>query len=350
MTIIVPILVLGLLVFIHELGHFLVAKRSGISVPELSFGMGPRLWATERGETTYSLRVLPFGGFVRMASDLPGPEDEEPAPADRTFESKPVRTRVAVIAAGPVMNFALAVLLLVLVFGVIGIDQPVLDTTQIGEVMADGPAALAGLRPGDRVLTIDGVAVDDWVSMVQVVQTGLGRRLIVTYEREGLRYETSVTPEPHPRDPSIGYLGIATAVSRQLMPLPTALRYAFSETGRMLTLWVGAIAGLFRGHGAPEVSGPIGIIQMLGEATRFGLANLFFLAAVISANFGMINLFPIPALDGSRLMFLGLEAVRGKAVPPEQEGRLHLVGYGLLMALLVLLTYRDLLRIGGGTP
>jgi regulator of sigma E protease len=350
MTVVVPVVVLGLLIFFHELGHFVVAKRAGIAVLELSFGMGPRLLSTIRGETRYSLRALPFGGSVSMATDLAEADDAPPVAPGRTFESKPVRTRVAVIAAGPVMNFLLTVLLLTLVFGVIGIEQPQLGSTVLGSVVAGGPADAAGLQPGDRVLAVDGRQVTDWPAMVQVVQGALGRPITVAFLRDGATQEVVVTPAPHPQNPNAGYLGIASSVLRLQLPMPLALRYALSETGRMLTLWVGAVAGIFRGQGAPDVSGPIGIIQMLGEASRFGLANLFFLAAVISANFGLINLFPIPALDGSRLVFLAVEAIRGKAVSPEHEGRLHLVGYGLLMALLVILTYRDIVRLGGGTP
>jgi len=349
MTVLVPLLILGLLVFFHELGHFFLAKRAGIHVHELAFGMGPRLIAQQRGETTYSLRVLPFGGFVRMASAAESAEaDEPPISYGRTFESRPIRTRVAVIAAGPVMNFILAVLLLTLVFGAIGFDQANLDSTVLGEVLSGGPAHEAGLRPGDRIASIDGVPVTDWRSMVLLVQGSLGREVAVGYERDGQLLVVRVATAPHPQDPAIGYLGVATSVVRTLMPLPQALAYSFGETVRMLTMWIGAIVGIFMGRGTPDVSGPVGIIQMLGEASQFGLASVFYLAAIISANFAMINLLPIPALDGSRLIFLGVEALRGRPVAPENEGRVHLIGYGLLMTLLVLLTYRDLMRLGGG--
>lgn len=351
MTILVPILVLGVLVFIHELGHFIAAKRAGVHIHELAFGMGPRLFSVRRAETVYSLRILPFGGFVRMASIAdPASEDEPPVDPERTFESRSLRRRIGVISAGPVMNFALAVVLLFGVFGVIGVDQPVLDSTVIGAVVQDSPAALAGLQPGDRILSVDGVQVSEWQGLVGILQTSLGRTIEVAFERDGASRRVEITPTPHPQNPSMGYLGIASSTVRRHLPMGRALVAAITETVGMLGMWITAIAGLFRGQGTPDVTGPIGIIQMLGEASRFGLANVFYLAAVISANFGLINLMPIPALDGSRLVFFGIEAIRGKPLPPEQEGRVHLIGYGLLMALLVLLTYRDLVRLGGGGP
>lgn len=348
MTIIVPLVVLGILVFMHELGHFAVAKRGGFAVLELSFGMGPRLLRVKRGETDYSLRLLPFGGFVRVASQIGDAPGDPQVPAERTYEGRPLRTRLAFIAAGPAMNFLLAVVLLVAVFWVIGIAQPVLDSTVLGDVVADSPAAQAGLRPGDRVVAIDGQPVSDWPSMVAKVQEALGRSVVVTYERGGAHYEVQVTPIGHPRDPSRGYLGVATALQQVRLPLFPAIGHSISEVGRMLGVWFVGLAGIFAGEGAPDVSGPVGIIQMLGEASRFGLANLFYLAAMISANFALINLFPIPALDGSRLVFLALEKVRGRPVPPEQEGRIHMIGYAFLMGLIVLLTFRDLTRLGGG--
>lgn len=351
MTILVPILVLGLLVFFHELGHFLVAKRAGVHIHELAFGMGPRVLGVRRGETLYSLRALPFGGFVRMAS-VADPENQEDAPVDpqRTFESRPLWRRIGVISAGPAMNFVLAVVLLFGVFGIIGVDQPVPESTVIGAVVVGSPAAEAGLLPGDRIVSVNGSSVDDWQSLVAVLQTSLGRTIEVSFERDGVVSQVSVTPAPHPQDATMGYLGIASSTVRRHLPLGAAFVAAVTETGRMLGMWISAIANLFRGQGTPDVTGPIGIIQMLGEASRFGLASLFYLAAVISANFGLINLLPVPALDGSRLIFFGIEAVRGRPVPPEQEGRVHMIGYGLLMALLVLLTYRDLARLGGGGP
>lgn len=351
MTIFISILILGFLVFMHELGHFVAAKRAGVYVHELSFGMGPRIAGFQRGETAYNLRALPFGGFVRMASVAdPSDDDAPPVAPERVFESQSLFKRIKVIIAGPAMNFIIAISLIFAVYGLVGIDYPQVDSTVIGKVVAGGPAATAGLQAGDRILTVDGSPASDWQSMVIIIQGSLGRQVVVTYERAGTEMSSLVDPTPHPQDARIGYLGISSSTVRVKLPLGKALVASITETWRMLSLWLVAIIGIFRGQGAPDVSGPIGIIQMLGEASQFGLANLFFLAAVISANFGLINLFPIPALDGSRLVFFLVEALRGKPVPPEQEGRVHLVGYGLLMGLLVLLTYRDLVRIIGGGP
>ena len=348
MSIIIPAGVLGLLIFIHELGHYFAAKRAGMLVHELSFGMGPRILGVVRGETTYSLRILAFGGFVRVASAVGALPEDPPVPRERIYEARPLPSRFAFVAAGPLMNLVLAVVLMTLVFGVIGVEQPVLDTTVIGDVVAGGPAAGAGLRGGDRIISVDGKSVSAWNEMVSIVQASLGREVELVYERDQQTFGVTVVPAPHPRDPSVGFLGVATTVRVQRTGLWAALLQAFAETGRMFTAWFKIVGSLFSGGGVPDVSGPVGIIQMLGEATRFGLANFFYLAAMISANFALINLFPIPALDGSRLVFLVVEWVRGRPIPPEQEGRAHMIGYAMLMALLVLLTYRDLLRLGGG--
>jgi len=351
MTIIIPVAVLGLLIFIHELGHFLAARRAGMAVFELSFGMGPRVLGLLRGETTYSLRLVPFGGFVRVASAAGGPPDDPPVAPERVFEARPLRSRLIFIAAGPLMNLLLAVALMTAVFGVIGVDEAVLDSTAIGAVVETGPAAAAGLRAGDRIVAIDGSQVGTWTEMVKFIQDALGKSIEVVFERQGELHTVVIWPAPHPRDPEIGYLGIATSVRHYRMPVGAAIVRAFRETGQMLTIWFQGLASLFSGDGGLDVSGPVGIIQMLGEATRFGLANFFYLAAMISANFALINLFPIPALDGSRLVFLVLEGIRRKPIPPEQESRIHMIGYTLLMGLLVLLTYRDLVRLmGGGAP
>lgn len=351
MTVIIAVVVLGLLIFIHELGHFAFARRAGMAVLELAFGMGPRILSTNRGETVYSLRALPFGGFVRVASSTGSlPEDPQVAP-ERLYESRPLGGRLMFTAAGPAMNLLLAVVLLASVFGLIGVEEAVLDSTELGTVLEGAPAADAGLRAGDRIVAIDGHHVAGWTEMVALVQDALGESIEVTFDREGELHSVVVRPAPHPQDPRVGFLGVAATVRRYRMPLGTAIGRAFAETGRMLAVWVQGIAALFAGGGVPDVTGPVGIVQMLGEATRFGLANFFYLAALISANFGMINLFPIPALDGSRLVFLVLEGIRGKPLPPEQEGRVHMIGFVLLMGLLFLLTYKDLLRlIGGGGP
>jgi regulator of sigma E protease len=310
--------------------------------------MGPKIFGVLRGETVYSLRALPFGGFVRVASAVGALPEDPPVAPERIYESRSLKSRLVFVAAGPLMNLVLAVTLMVAVFGVIGVDEAILDSTVIGDVVAGGPAAQAGLRGGDRILSVDGLLVSTWTEMVGVVEASLGRSIKIVYQRDADVVSVTVAPAPHPRDPSIGFLGVATTVRVRRLPLWAASARAFTETGRMLTIWFQGIAGLFSGGGAPDVSGPVGIIQMLGEATRFGLANFFYLAAMISANFALINLFPIPALDGSRLVFLAVEWVRGRPVPPEQEGKVHMVGYALLMGLLVLLTYRDLLRLGGG--
>jgi len=337
-TFVASVLVFGLLIFIHELGHFLLARRAGIPVKEFALGFGPVLVSARRRETVYSWRLFPLGGFVRMVGL--GPEDQDDA---RGFNRQPVGRRFMVIAAGPAMNFILATVLFALVFAVYGMATA--ESTAIGEVLDGYPAAEAGLRPGDRVLAIDGTPVRQWTDLVVTVQQHQGVPLAFLIERQGREITLTVTPAEHPQRPGQGFIGLSPqVVVRRLDPL-SALYRGVSHTGRIALLWAHSLGMLLRGQGTAEVAGPVGIIGMIGEQARQGLANLIWLAAVLSANLGFINLLPIPALDGSRLVFLAVEGVRGRPMDPEKENFIHLVGFALLILLILLVTYRDIQRL-----
>ncbi|MGI9952019.1 RIP metalloprotease RseP [Moorellaceae bacterium AZ2] len=334
MTIVWALFVFSLLIVAHELGHFLVAKRAGIKVEEFAIGMGPALAQFKRGETLYSLRMLPLGGFNRMAG-MEGQDQDEP----RGFNRQPVPVRMAVIAAGSGMNFLLAVALFIFVFMVLGIP---VDKNIIGRVEPGRPAASAGLQPGDRVISINGVPVDSWTAMVREINQRPEEDLTLEIEREGQRMTVSVRSE---RDPGtgVGLIGIGPSWERQ--GLWRSLYLGFSQAVRITAAIVVSLIEMLTGKVAPDVVGPVGIVQMVGQAASFGLANVLSFTAVLSLDLGLINLLPIPALDGSRLVFLTWEGIRGRPIDPAKENIIHLIGFALLMGLLLLITYRDLIRL-----
>jgi regulator of sigma E protease len=335
-TVLVSVAVLGVLVLFHEVGHFLAAKRFGVMVHEFAIGLGPRLTSLRRGETEYSLRVLPFGGFVRMAGT-----EGEPAEAGRNFGDKPVWQRMGVIAAGPTMNFVLAVLLLTTIFAVVGVNLP---TRTLAEVVPGSPAHQSGLRAGDEITRVNGAPVREWMEVVAVIQRNAGRPVELEVRRAGELLRVQVTPvASEPEGP--GVIGVRSLlVLRRLAPLP-ALREGVVQTFGIVVFWVRNLVLMVMRKVQADLAGPVGIGQLIGEATRLGVVNLMYLTAVLSANLGLINLLPIPALDGSRLIFLGVEGVRGRPVDPEKENFIHLVGFALLIAAAILITFRDLVRL-----
>jgi regulator of sigma E protease len=352
-TLVVVALVFGGLIALHEFGHFVVAKRSGVQVDEFSLGFGPRLARLRRGETDYSLRLVPLGGFVRMAGMYPNEADgsaeaqrsREANASGRGWAAHGVGQRLAVIAAGPAMNFLVGALLVAFVFGALGV--PTRPTLVVSRVEAGYPAARAGIRPGDRVLSVDGRLVRDWTQLHQAISPRAGRPVTVVVERGGRDLTLRMTPVPAP-DGSGGLIGISPVMLvRRAGPL-SALWKGVVWTWEIVAGWFVALAGLLRGGGHAQLLGPVGIGQQIGVAAQNGLPNLLLFVAALSANLGLINLLPIPALDGSRLVFLAVEGVRGRPVDPEKEGFVHLVGFALIVVLTVLVTYHDLIRLNLG--
>ncbi|MCL4424174.1 MAG: RIP metalloprotease RseP [Firmicutes bacterium] len=338
MTIAVSILVFGLLIFIHEFGHFLVAKRVGIKVQEFALGMGPKLVGYQRGETLYSLRLFPIGGFVRMAGMEAHDQEDE-----RGFNKKSVWQRMAVIFAGPLMNLVLAAILFASIFAFIGL--PVYEPV-IGEVIPGHPAAEAGVLPGDKILAINGEAVGDWGRLVNLIQKRPGEPLVLEVQRGNQRLQLRLVAESKTGEDgqTRGFIGIGPVIRRQ-DPLE-AMKNGFWQTIGIILFWFKALGLMLTKKMAVDFAGPIGITQMIGEATRTGLTNLLSLAGALSANLGLINLLPIPALDGSRLMFLLVEVVRGKRLDPARENFIHFLGFALLIFLAIFIAYQDILRLG----
>lgn len=339
-TVVATVVVFGMLILIHELGHFLMARRAGVRVHEFALGFGPRVLSTRRGPTMYSLRAVPLGGFVRMAGMHPGEEDWAAIPARERFLDQPIGTRAAIIAAGPAMNILLAVLLFALVFAAVGLEEP---TLEVARVVPGMPAQEAGLQPGDEITAVAGQPVNSWEQLARGIQSRPGEPTELEIRRDGSRLTITVTPVE--QSPGYGVIGIEPVMITKRTPPLQAIGEGMVWTGRVIVSFFDGLARMFAGQGGADIIGPVGIGQHIGEATRMGLANVMLLAAVLSANLALINLLPIPALDGSRLVFLAWEWIRGRPVDPDKEGFVHFVGFALLLVLAILITYRDILNL-----
>lgn len=334
MSIIIALIVFSILIVVHEGGHFLAAKRAGIRVDEFAIGMGPCLWQFKKGETVYSLRAFPLGGYNRIAG-MEGPEINDP----RGFNRQPLRKRMGVIAAGSTMNFLLAVVLFILTYMVLGLPA---DYNIIGGVEPGKPAAVAGLQSGDRVLAINNIQVDSWTKMVELINSHPETEISLLVEREGRQEKFVVTTIKDPQS-GVGLIGISPSWERQ--GFWRSINMGFRQSVNITVLIVVSLVQMLTGQIQADVVGPVGIVQLVGEAATFGLANLMIFTAVLSVNLGLINLLPIPALDGSRLVFLSIEGIRGRPIGPEKENFIHLIGLALLFGLLIVITYQDIMRI-----
>jgi regulator of sigma E protease len=351
LTLVVVVLVFGCLICAHEIGHFAVAKAAGVQVDEFSVGFGPRLLGVRRGDTCYALRLIPLGGYVRMAGMVP-PAPDDPTPEARSaraavangrdFNSKSLAQRAGIVAAGPAMSFLVGVLLFAVVFRFMGV--PANPTLTVAGVQAGYPAAAAGILPGDRIVAIDGRTLAGWDDLKRTVADSAGKPLVLTVDRGGRLLRIPVTPTPTDNG---GLIGVAPVMANVRMSLPRAVAGGFAAAWGVIAGWFVAVASLFHGTGASDFMGPIGMGRVIGQAEQQGMASLLLVAAVLTTNLGLINLLPIPALDGSRLAFLGLEWLRGRPVDPRKENFIHLVGFALLILLSVVVTFRDVLRLTG---
>ncbi|NLV91178.1 MAG: RIP metalloprotease RseP [Firmicutes bacterium] len=333
------VLVLGPLIFFHELGHFLVTKAVGVKVHEFALGIGPALFKRRWGETVYSLRILPLGGFNRVAGlDEPDdPEDEVSETDDRSFLNRPLWQRVAMIAAGPAMNFLLAILLLSGYFAFVVIPPTVQG------VVPNSPAHQGGLLPGDVILQVDGTEITSITELNQVVRSKEGVPLDLLIERQGQRQTLQVTPQRDPGD-DVVRLGISVWEKPRL-GLWDSVRVGTLRTWQMTRDLVMALVGMITGRVEAELSGPIGIVQVVGQSAQMGGAYVLFLTAVLSINLGLFNLLPIPVLDGGWITLFIWEALRGKPIPAEHKGTAQMIGLVLLLALVLFATAQDLRRL-----
>jgi regulator of sigma E protease len=343
------VLVLGVLIFVHELGHFLVAKRAGVSVLKFSLGFGPKIAGFTRGGTEYLLSAIPLGGYVKMLGEDP---KEEVADLERSFSAKPIGWRSLIILAGPGSNFLLAIAIFWVVF-MVGV--PTL-TTKVGEVMEGFPAREAGLLRGDRIVAIEGQPIEKWEELAKQIHQSPGRPVRLTVEREGQRFDLAVAPKATKQknlfgeEQEIGLLGIAPAeefLTERTNPI-TAFGRAVYKTYDLSVLILITFGKLLQGVvPAKTIGGPLLVAQMAGEQARLGILNLLFFTALLSINLAILNLLPIPILDGGHLFFALIEAARGKPVSLKKREMAQQVGLVLLVALMIFAFYNDIFRLLG---
>jgi regulator of sigma E protease len=339
-----------LLIVIHELGHFLVAKYLGIGVERFSIGFGPKLASFRRGETEYMLSVIPLGGYVKLIGDDPrGADGDHP----RAFLKKPISHRIAVVAAGPLANFALAVVILASVHWV-GVPTPqISELPEVGEVVANSPAQQAGLQPGDRILMVDGAPVSKWEDLVQIIHQHINTPLQLRVQRGTQTFEVTVTPKPGTviralEEVEVGLIGVAPHVDITVLrySAPIALWKGLEKTYELSDLTVRSLVKMVQGKISPKhLAGPVGIFQMAGQQAKVGWLPLVSLMAVLSISLGILNLFPIPVLDGGHILFFALEGLWGQPISPRKQEIATQVGLFLLVALMLTAFYNDLLRI-----
>jgi regulator of sigma E protease len=342
-TIVSFVLVFALIVLAHELGHFGAAKISRIRVEEFGLGYPPRLWGVRRGQTLYSINALPLGGFTKMAGE------EDPS-APGSLASKSRLTRVFVLAAGAIVNALLPIILFTIAF--MAPHTVATGTVVIAQVAAGSPAAQAGIQVGDTVLSVNGHKITNVSDMGLYTQLNLGRSIsLEIMHADGTVATVRETPRWKPpagegaTGVQVGFAG-DPAISRVSEPFWRAIPQGFVQTWQTLVLFKNGILGLIFQAQSLQVTGPVGIAQLTGEAAQAGVSPLLQFAGFLSLNLAVINILPLPALDGGRIVFVLIEWVRrGKRISPRTEGFVHMIGFVLLVALALAVTFQDIVRI-----
>jgi regulator of sigma E protease len=347
-SIIAAVVGLGVLIVFHEFGHFLLAKLSGVGVLTFSVGFGPKLWVKKKGETEYALSAFPLGGYVKMVGEDPE-EEVKAVDLERSFAHKSLLKRTAIVAAGPGFNLLLAVFLLMIVFLFYGV--PVLSNL-IGAVEPESPAAQAGLQKGDRIVAVDGQAVTAWDDLSSKIKQSAGRSLDLRVQRSGEELAMTVQPRKREVKNIFGELkedwmiGIGSQVSIQKGDPGLAISKAFVQTYEYskLTL-IGLYKMITREVSPRNLGGPILIAQMAGQQAQEGIGSFLAFLAVLSINLGILNLLPVPVLDGGHLFFFAIEAIIGRPVSIKYREKAQQVGIFLLLLLMIFAFANDIFRL-----
>lgn len=339
MTIVAAILVFCILILSHEFGHFAIAKLCKVHVYSFNLGMGPKLLKWRRKETEYCIRLFPIGGSCQMMG-----EDED-NDSEGSFNTKKVWQRIAIIAGGPILNFITAILLFVIVFMAVGVGS---STNVVGTVLEDGSAAAAGILPGDRIVEINGLTVEDWAGITTGIGTAMeasaGTPVDVVVERGAETLTLTMTPY-YNAEYDQWMIGIQQSVERY--NLFGSIRQGVVQSYEFTKQLLVALFQMITGKMEVDVGGPVAVVTVIGQAAANGLQTVLMIAAILSINLGVINLLPVPALDGARIVFLVIEGIRGKPISREKEGMVHFVGLMLLFALMIVITYKDIMRLIG---
>lgn len=349
------IIVIGVLVFVHELGHFLAARACGVGVEVFSLGFGPKIFKLKRGMTLYCISAIPLGGYVKMTGEEPGAAKKlNESERYLSFTHKRVWQRALIAAAGPAFNFLLAIVIFYLLFLTCGIDMGMPD---VGEVVQDSAAMEAGIKEGDVIKEIDGILVHSFEDISRIVSQSGGKPLTVHVERSGKIHSFTMSPRTI-EDKNlfgetvnryvIGIIGSGEKFHHPLGPVESGIR-AVSATYAMVELTILSVVKMFTGVvGADNLGGPIMIAKMAGDQVQAGIDHFVYFIAIISVNLGIINLFPIPVLDGGHLLFLSIEAVKGSPVSIRVREKLVQFGAVVLMTLMIFVFYNDIVKLFNG--
>ncbi|MCM1253303.1 MAG: RIP metalloprotease RseP [Clostridium sp.] len=347
MTIILFIIIFGIVVISHEFGHFIIGKRNGIRVVEFSVGMGPVICSFQKGETKYALRALPIGGAC-MFDGEDGVEAKEGEKDEHSFQAVNVWARIATIFAGPFFNFLTAYLFALILIAFTGATKPVVQ-----QIMENSAAQDAGMMAGDEIRRIDGQRIYLYEEITVVNAVNRGEPITLQIKRGDEIFDITLSPR-YDAESGLYYIGLVGGGEQiECNPLQV-FQYSFYELRAQVKLTYESLLMLVRGQVTKDdVSGPIGIAQIVGDnyevAREYGVSTVIFtminFIILLSVNLGILNLLPVPALDGGRLVFLLLEVFRGKPVPPEKEGMVHFAGLVVLMVLMVFIMYNDIMRI-----
>ena len=344
LTIIAFIFVFSVLIFFHEFGHFIAAKASGVRVYKFSFGFGPRIIGFTKNQTEYVICLIPLGGYIKMAGEM-GQKDiketSEEVPEEQRFDKKSLGIRSLIVALGPFMNIATAVVIFSLIFFVNGIPMV---TNYVSTVIENGPAEQAGIFSGDKIIAINSIKMEDPNKIANTINKSSGEELQITLDRGGEIIDVFVIPE-YDDDYKKGLIGITFEISVEKINIFSAFSKGIITTGNIIKLIFSSIIEMITGKIPLEIAGPLGIAQMTGEAAKLGFLNLLYFTAILSIFIGLFNLLPIPILDGGHIIILAIEKLRGKPLEPEKINFMYLIGISLMIIIFIIATYKDILRV-----
>ncbi len=344
MKILIAVIVFSLIVLFHEFGHFIVAKKCNVKVNEFMLGLGPRIFGIQRGETMYSLHLLPFGGACVMEGEDEASED------DRAFTNKPLWQRFLIVFAGPFFNFLMAYILAVILLGAEGFVAPV-----VTEVTEGSPADEAGIEAGDTIKALDHYHVHFYQEISLYSFFHHNKEMTITLDRDGEKITTSLIPK-YDEETGRYLIGVGNMTERVKGGVLTTLKYGFYELKYQIYVVLQSLKMLVTGQvGVKDMSGPVGIVKVIGDTYEssvvdgiyYVVLNMMSFMILLSANLGVMNLLPLPALDGGRICMFIYEGIRGKRLDPDLEGKINLVGFALLMVLMVMVMFSDISKLLG---
>lgn len=331
------IFVFGIIVLVHELGHFITAKLAGMRVDEFAIGFGPALVSYKYGETLYSIRIIPLGGFNKIAGMDPEEETD-----GRGFSDKSVFKRLVVISAGAIMNFLMAILLFWGILVGAGI-QEVSNQPIIGKIEYNSPAQIAHLEQGDKIISINGKAVNIWSDIAKNLKNEGAKNIPLKIERANKVQEIWIIPKNIDKDRAI--IGVYPVETSKSVGLFEGLKLSIEQTGNVIAGMVLSLKMMITGKAAAEVSGPVGVAQMVGQVAQFGIVPLLSFTALLSINLGVINLLPVPALDGGHIIMLLIEAITGRKISKKVLVYIQVAGLFILGSLFLYATFNDITKL-----